>query len=92
MRKELGDTQQLLSTRVKKPRGKRVKLDGTFIFSKQNIIEILREAEAKTVKKKQNKQRKSLSMVLEISDDEASMLEGGPVESDDDCIIVATTK
>lgn len=89
MRKELAEKDKLLRTRTKRTTGKRVRLDGTFLFSQEKVVEILREAEAHIAGRKAKKRRKSKHTPSEIQDDREDMYENELVQSDDDCIVVA---
>ena len=50
--KELSDCKVLLETRKKRTKGKRIKLQGQFVFRTQEVLKIVREAEKKPEGKK----------------------------------------
>lgn len=52
LQKELNDCKELLETRKKRTKGKRIKLQGQFVFSTEEVLKIVREAEEKTTEKK----------------------------------------
>ncbi|APA15894.1 hypothetical protein SS1G_09223 [Sclerotinia sclerotiorum 1980 UF-70] len=52
LRKQLADTQEVIETRKKRTKGKRVKLQGQFVFSTKEILKIVHEAEEKPKEKK----------------------------------------
>ena len=52
LRKELSNCKELLQTRKKRIRGKRIQLEGKFVFSTEEVLKIVREAEEKPKEKK----------------------------------------
>ncbi|RAL66322.1 hypothetical protein DID88_005992 [Monilinia fructigena] len=48
LRKQLADAQEVIETRKKRTKGKRVKLQGQFVFSSEEVLKMVREAEEKT--------------------------------------------
>ncbi|APA13275.1 hypothetical protein SS1G_13832 [Sclerotinia sclerotiorum 1980 UF-70] len=52
LRKQLADAQEVIETRKKRTKGKRVKLQGQFVFSIKEILKIVHEAEEKPKEKK----------------------------------------
>ncbi|EDN99230.1 hypothetical protein SS1G_14090 [Sclerotinia sclerotiorum 1980 UF-70] len=52
LRKQLADAQEVIETRKKRTKGKRVKLQGQFVFSTKEILKIVHEAEEKPKEKK----------------------------------------
>lgn len=89
LRRELAARDELLQTRAKRTTGKRVRLEGTFLFSQEKVVEILHQAEAETAKKKTSKRRRSEPTPSKIRDDQEDIYQNELIESDDDCIIVA---
>jgi hypothetical protein len=51
LRRQLKEAEALLSTRKVRKKGKRVALKGRFVFSTQEVLEMVEEAEAETVAK-----------------------------------------
>jgi hypothetical protein len=45
--KELNDCKELLNTRKKRTKGKRIKLQGEFVFSREEVLKFVREAGGK---------------------------------------------
>lgn len=52
LRTELAECKALLETRKKRTKGKRIKLQGEFVFSTEEVLRIVREAEVKPKEKK----------------------------------------
>ncbi|RAL63594.1 hypothetical protein DID88_003638 [Monilinia fructigena] len=52
LRKQLADAQEVIETRKKRTKGKRVKLQGQFVFSSEEVLKMVREAEEKPKEKK----------------------------------------
>ena len=52
LRKEVKEYKELLETRKKRTKGKRIKLQGEFVFSTKEVLKIVREAELKSVEKR----------------------------------------
>jgi len=52
LRKQLSDAQEVIETRKKRTKGKRVKLQGQFVFSTKEVLKMVREAEEKPKEKK----------------------------------------
>lgn len=50
--KEVKEYKELLETRKKRTKGKRIKLQGIFVFSTEEVLKIVREAEVKTIEKR----------------------------------------
>lgn len=63
MRKELADKDKLLQMRKKRTTGKRIRLEGTFLFSQEKVVEVLRDAEAQIANKKAKKRRKTVPRI-----------------------------
>ncbi|RAL64950.1 hypothetical protein DID88_001541 [Monilinia fructigena] len=51
LRKQLADAQEVIETRKKRTKGKRVKLQGQFVFSSEEVLKMVREAEEKPKEK-----------------------------------------
>ncbi|EDN99470.1 hypothetical protein SS1G_02324 [Sclerotinia sclerotiorum 1980 UF-70] len=52
LRKQFADAQEVIETRKKRTKGKRVKLQGQFVFSSEEVLKMVREAEEKPKEKK----------------------------------------
>ncbi|RAL68240.1 hypothetical protein DID88_008942 [Monilinia fructigena] len=52
LRKQLADAQEVIETQKKRTKGKRVKLQGQFVFSSEEVLKMVREAEEKPKEKK----------------------------------------
>ena len=92
IRKELAEQTELLQTRKKRKKGKRVALKGKFVFTTQEVLDIVKEAEAETATKKGRKRPHRRSISVEIEDNEEDELENVVSDSESDCIIVAAKK
>lgn len=89
LRKELANTKKLLRTRKARKTGKRVALKGRFVFSTQEVLEIARQAEEETARKKGRKRRRQASLSPEIEEEVEEDLENNSSDDDSDCIVVA---
>jgi hypothetical protein len=92
IRKELAEQRELLQTRKKHKKGKRVALKGRFVFSTQEVLDIVKEAEEDTAAKRSRKRPRKRSISVEIEEDEENELENVSSDSESDCIIVAKKK
>ncbi|KFZ23345.1 hypothetical protein V502_02176, partial [Pseudogymnoascus sp. VKM F-4520 (FW-2644)] len=52
LRKQLQEKEELLQARKAHTRGKRVRLEGTFVYSTQDVLDVAREVETKPVAKR----------------------------------------
>ncbi|KFY18563.1 hypothetical protein V493_08507 [Pseudogymnoascus sp. VKM F-4281 (FW-2241)] len=52
LRKEVKEYKEILETRKKRTKGKRIKLQGEFVFSTEEVLKIVREAELKPTEKR----------------------------------------
>jgi hypothetical protein len=52
LRKEVKEYKEILETRKKRTKGKRIKLQGEFVFSTKEVLKIVREAELKSTEKR----------------------------------------
>ena len=71
IRKQLEDSQELLKVRKTHKRGKRVRLEGEFVFSTQKVLEIAREAEAeRPAKRPRRRPRKQPVVEIEKKEED----------------------
>ena len=91
-RKELKSAKEILNTRKKRTKGKRVALEGKFVFFTQEVLDIARTAEAEAETKKKRKQPRKRTIDEALDEEEAEILENVSSSSDSDCIIVARHK
>jgi DDE superfamily endonuclease/Tc5 transposase DNA-binding domain len=89
IRNELAEQRELLQCRKKRRKGKRVALKGKFVFSTQEVLDIVKASEEETVAKKSRKRLRKGSISVEIEEDERVELENVSSDSESDCIIVA---
>jgi hypothetical protein len=89
VRKELANTQELLRTRKARKTGKRVALQGRFVFSTQEVLEIARQAEESTAKKKDRKRRQQRSPSPTTEEEIEEDPPNSDSDYDSDCIYVA---
>lgn len=92
IRKTLVDQTELLNTRKTRKNGKRVNLEGRFIYSAQDVLEIAREAEEATAAKKSRKRRCLQSDIPELENEEEEIQEEVHSESEGSCIEVVVRK
>ena len=87
-RKEFKLIKKILNIRKKRTKGKRVALEGKFVFFTQKILDIARAAETKAEMKKKRKQPRKRTINKTLDEEEAETLENESSSSDSDCIIV----
>ena len=92
IRKELTEQTELLQARKKRKKGKRVALKGKFVFTTQEVLDIVKAAEEETAAKKCRKRLRKRSISVEIEEDEEDELENVSSDSESDCIVVAEKK
>ena len=80
---------EILNTQKKYIKGKRVALEGKFIFFTQEVLNIARAAETEAEIKKKHKQPRKRMINETLDEEEAEILENEPSSSDSDCIVVA---
>ena len=88
-RKKLKSAKEILNTQKKRTKDKKVALEGKFIFSIQEILDIARVAEAEAEIKKKYKQPRKRTINETINEEEAEILDNESSSSDSDCIVVA---
>ena len=88
-RKKLKSAKEILNTRKKHTKGKRVALEDKFMFSTQKVLDIARVAEAEAETKKKHKQPRKRTIDETIDKEEAEILDNESSSSDSDCIVVA---
>ena len=88
LRRQLSEQQKLLNTRKKRTKGKRVALEGRFVFSTEEILDIARKAEAETAKRQAKKPRREREIDPEILGEQEDVFESAESEFDDDCVII----
>jgi hypothetical protein len=86
--------QELYSSTVRKERkkGKRVAIKGKFVFNTQEILGLVKEAEAEVLKRNMKKRQTTTATTPEIEDEEEEGIEESISESENDCIIVASSR
>ena len=92
LRKENAQQRQTLQTRKNRTTGKRVALKGKFVFSTQEVLEVARKAEEATAEKTSRKRRRKGHTVVDIEEEEVTLLENESSNSDSDCIVVQPRK
>ncbi len=90
VRKENKAQRELFQMRKNRKKGKRILLKGRFVFSTQEVLEITRQAEEETSKKKAKKLCKSNKINTQSEEDQEDIQESEDSEFDEDCIIVAS--
>ena len=88
-RKELKLVKEILNTRKKRTKGKRVALEGKFVFFTQEVLDIAWVVEVETETKKKHKQPRKRTIDEILDEEEAETLENESSSSDSDCIVVA---
>ena len=90
--RKLKSAKEILNTRKKRTKNKKVALKSKFVFSTQKILNIARTAEAKTKTKKKHKQPRKHTIDEALDEKKAEILKNVSSSSDSDCIIVARHK
>jgi septum formation inhibitor MinC len=90
--KENTEFRELLRIRKKRKKGKHVAIKGKFVFNTQEILELVEEAEAETLKRKLKKKRTIRATTLEIESKQEEDIEEDMSESRSNCIIVASSR
>ncbi|KXL50736.1 hypothetical protein M433DRAFT_73866, partial [Acidomyces richmondensis BFW] len=80
---------ELLQTRKARKTGKQVKLKGRFVFSTQEVLQIIKEAKEAMIVKKGRKRLRRQLISVEIEDNIESLFENVSNDSKGDCIVVA---
>ena len=80
---------KILNTRKKCTKGKRVALEGKFVFSTQEVLDIARATEAETEVKKRRKRPRKRAINEILDEKEIKVVETESQSSDSDCIVVA---
>jgi hypothetical protein len=92
LRRELAEARELLRSRKNRRKGKRVALQGKFVFSTQEVLGIARQAEENAATKRGRRRPRTTAINVEISGDEDEVLKIVHSDSESDCIIVANSR
>ena len=92
LRRELAEARALLRSRKSRKSGKRVALQGKFVFSTQEVFEIAKQAEVNSAAKRGRKRPRTAAVDAELSVGEDEVLEAMCDDSESDCIIVAGSR
>jgi len=87
LRKEVVEARELLRVRRERRKGKRLAIKGKFIFDTQEILELVKEAQAEASKKK----RAARAITPEIEAEKEEDIEEDISEGESDCIVVASS-
>jgi len=68
LRKRLADAESLLQARKQRKKGKRIALQGKFVFSTQEVLDIAKQAELEAAQKKPKKNAKQQAKATLIED------------------------
>ena len=89
LRKENIEQTELLQLWKKRINGKRVSLQGKFVFSTQEVLEVAKEAERRVMEKATRTRRRKKPTGVKIEEQVDEPLENTLSVYDSDCIIVA---
>jgi hypothetical protein len=92
LRREVNEARELLRVRKERKKGKRVAIKGKFVFNTQEILGLVKEAEAEVLKRNMKKRQTTTATTPEIEDEEEEGIEESISESENDCIIVASSR
>jgi hypothetical protein len=88
LRRQLKEAEALLSTRKVRKKGKWVAVQGKFVFSTQEVLKMVEEAEAETAAKKSRKRPRMRKPAQKDEMLEDQTLEKLSSDSESDCIVV----
>ncbi|KIM93296.1 hypothetical protein OIDMADRAFT_46356 [Oidiodendron maius Zn] len=91
--KEVKEYKELLETRKKRTKGKRIKLQGKFVFSIIEVLKIVREAELKSTKKRLygRLRKRPIEEVEEEEEEEEDKIDSSNLESEsEECVVYRT--
>lgn len=92
LRRELAEARDLLHSRNSRKKGKRVALQGKFVFSTQEVLEIAKQAEEDAATSRGRKRARTAAIDVEVSAGEDEVLEAVHSDSGSDCIMVAGSR
>jgi hypothetical protein len=92
LQKENTEFRELLRIRKKRKKGKHIAIKGKFVFNTQEILELVEEAEAETLKRKLKKKQTTRATTPEIESKQEEDIKEDMSESGSDCIIVASSR
>jgi hypothetical protein len=92
LRKENAEYRELLRVRKERKKGKRVAIKGKFVFNTQEMLELVKKAEAEASERKAKKRRTIKATTPEIEEEEEEDIEEDVSESESDCIVVASSR
>jgi hypothetical protein len=93
LRKEVKEYKEILETRKKRTKGKRIKLQGEFVFSTKEVLKIVREAELKSTAKKPRGRpcKRPIEEVEEVEEQEEEEIGSSNSESEsENCMAYRT--
>ena len=93
LRKEVKEYKEILETRKKRTKGKRIKLQGEFVFSTKEVLKIVREAELKSTAKKPHGRpcKRPIEEVEEVEEEEEEEIDSSNSESEsENCVAYRT--
>ena len=91
MCKEFKQQNELFNARKKRKMGKRIALEGKFVFTIEEVLQVVKEAEAAMTAKQSRKQPRKRSIQKFLENEEDGMLETESDSSCSDCIVVASS-
>jgi hypothetical protein len=92
LRRELTEARELLRVRKERKKGKRIAIEGKFVFNTQEILEVIEKAEVEASKGKAKKRRTIKATTPEIEEEEEESIDEDISESESNYIIVASSR
>ena len=92
MREKLKQKDKILNARKKHKKGKRIAVEGEFVFITKEMLEMVEEMKVKTAIKKVEKQPQKCSVQEILKDEENEVLKDENNNSDSDCIVLRPRK
>ena len=92
MRKELKQKNDLFNARKKRKISKRIAVKGKFVFTTEEVLQLMKEAEAENTAKKMRKKPRKRPIQEVLEDNEDETLENEDNSSDSDCIVLRPRK
>jgi hypothetical protein len=94
LRKENKELKEMLETRKKRTKGKRIKLQGEFVFSTEEVLKIVREAEVKVTEKRPRgrPRKRPIEEVEEEEEEEEVIINSSSSESESEEYVARRTR
>jgi len=92
LKKRLADTEELLQSRKKRKNGNRLALQGKFVFTTEEVLQIARQADHGKKDKKSCRELHSRAKTFIIQEGKENNIKSVSSDSGSDCIVVASNR